>query len=120
MLTARAVFVLHDHQSRIAVFEVAVLAGIALLLIAGYLAWREHGRKKSDRVLFISELVKIVEDMIPEGKGDDFDAGRWVGRWLDTPQPALGGVPPKEFLGTADGRATVRRLLGSIESGAYA
>jgi uncharacterized protein (DUF2384 family) len=69
---------------------------------------------------YIAQLVRLVEDMIPEGKKADFDASKWVDRWLDEPQPALGGKTPRSFLATAEGRNIVRRLLAKLESGAYA
>lgn len=73
----------------------------------------------SERTRFIAELVKMLQDMIPEGQGEGFDAAKWVGRWLKTPQPALAGAAPKDYLDTAEGRTIVKRLLGTIESGAY-
>lgn len=92
----------------------------ALLLWAGYQGLRaRRSKRRSEREKFIRGLVKMLEDMIPESQGEDFDAGRWVARWLETPQPALGGAAPKDYLHTAEGRATVRRLLSAVESGAY-
>ena len=49
----------------------------------------------------------------------DFDAGRWLGEWIERPQPALGGRKPAELIGTPTGVEMVSRLLGSIQSGAY-
>jgi uncharacterized protein (DUF2384 family) len=69
--------------------------------------------------VFIAELAKVLKDMVPEGQGEGFDATKWVARWLETPQPALAGAPPKDYLDTAEGRAIVKRLLGTLESGAY-
>lgn len=76
-------------------------------------------RERGGRDEFIRRLVEMVEDMIPERQGEGFDAGRWTARWLETPQPALAGAAPKDYLDTAEGRAIVKRLLGAIESGAY-
>lgn len=73
----------------------------------------------SERTVFIAELVKTVVDVIPEAQGEDFDPVKWVTRWLATPQPALAGATPNDYLDTADRRAIVRRLLSSLESGAY-
>ena len=75
--------------------------------------------KQDQREMFIADLTKMVEGMIPEGRGSSFDASRWVTHWLVTPQPALSGRTPEELLVTADGRATVRRLLVTMEGGAY-
>jgi putative toxin-antitoxin system antitoxin component (TIGR02293 family) len=49
----------------------------------------------------------------------DFDAAKWLGQWIERPQPALGGRKPAELIGTPTGVEMVSRLLGAIESGAY-
>lgn len=49
----------------------------------------------------------------------DFDGGHWLGRWLENPQPALGGRRPGDLLDTPTGFEVVSRSLGAIESGAY-
>jgi uncharacterized protein (DUF2384 family) len=49
----------------------------------------------------------------------DFDAARWLGKWIYRPQPSLGGRTPAEFVDTPTGFSVVSRLLGAIESGAY-
>ena len=69
--------------------------------------------------MFIADLTKMVEGMIPKGRGSGFDASRWVKHWLVTPQFALSGRTPIELTASADGRAIVRRLLETMESGAY-
>ena len=48
-----------------------------------------------------------------------FDAAKWLGQWIERPQPALGGRKPADLLDTPTGVEVVARLLGSIESGAY-
>lgn len=53
----------------------------------------------------------------PAARG--FDAGKWLGQWIELPQPALGGRRPAELIGTPTGAEIVSRLLGAIESGAY-
>jgi len=64
-------------------------------------------------------LVAQVDLMVAEsGNPDGFDARRWVGAWLETPVPALGGKPA-DFMNTTDGRARVSRLLARAQSGAY-
>lgn len=79
------------------------------------------GSEATERAVFISGLVKAVEDMIPEDTdAPGFDASRWVARWLEEAQPALHGETPASFLDTADGRRLVRKLLGQMESGVYA
>ena len=75
--------------------------------------------KQVSRAKFAADLTKMVEGMIPSGRGPGFDASRWVTRWLATPQCPLGGRTPKELMASVEGRAIVRRLLETMESGAY-
>jgi len=53
----------------------------------------------------------------PDAAG--LDVPRWLGRWIEQPQPALGGRRPAELLDTPTGAEVVTRLLGSMASGAY-
>ena len=53
----------------------------------------------------------------PEARS--FDVGAWLGRWIEVPQPALGGRRPSELLATPTGAGLVLRLLGALESGSY-
>jgi uncharacterized protein (DUF2384 family) len=75
--------------------------------------------EQDQRAMFIADLTKMVEDIIPEARAASFDASRWVTCWLATPQFALGGRTPEELMVSAAGRASVRRLLETMESGAY-
>lgn len=60
----------------------------------------------------------IVENSTsPQAKG--FDSAKWLGQWLERPQPALGGRKPADLIDTPTGVEVVARLLGAIESGAY-
>lgn len=73
-------------------------------------------------VLGVLELINKVEDMVkadPEADTREFDVERWVGHWIQRPQPALGGMAPAELLDTPSGRESVLRVLGAIQSGAY-
>ena len=63
------------------------------------------------------EAMVQVEGETPETQ--HFDAAKWVGEWIQRPQPALGGVTPAELMDTPSGRDAVMRLLGAIQSGAY-
>ena len=49
----------------------------------------------------------------------DFNVSKWLGQWLERPQPALAGRTPAEFLDTPTGHEVVSRLLGAVESGVY-
>jgi uncharacterized protein (DUF2384 family) len=59
----------------------------------------------------------VANSTAPEA--EDFDAARWLGKWIDIAQPALGGRKPSELLDTPTGLEVVLKLLGAIESGAY-
>ena len=48
-----------------------------------------------------------------------FDSAKWLGQWIERPQPALGGRKPADLIDTPTGVELVARLLGSLESGAY-
>jgi putative toxin-antitoxin system antitoxin component (TIGR02293 family) len=72
--------------------------------------------------LGIARLLGMANEIVanstaPEAK--NFDAARWLGQWLEKPQPALGGRRPAELIDTPTGLDVVTRLLGAIESGAY-
>ena len=68
------------------------------------------------------KLLGIAQEIVAnstatEAKG--FDAAKWLGQWIERPQPFLGGRKPADLLDTPTGVEVVARLLGSIESGAY-
>lgn len=76
---------------------------------------------ESERVLGIARLVGQVDNMVREsGNPEGFNAATWVAKWLDRPQPALGGMRPAELMDTADGRGIVSDLIARMQSGAYA
>lgn len=60
----------------------------------------------------------IVENSTASG-AQEFDSAAWLGKWLERPQPSLGGRKPADLIDTPTGVAVVTRLLGSIVSGAY-
>jgi putative toxin-antitoxin system antitoxin component (TIGR02293 family) len=66
-------------------------------------------------------LLAIAQSIADNSTADvsGFDAARWLGRWIERPQPALGGKKPAELLDTPTGVEVVSRVLGAIESGAY-
>jgi putative toxin-antitoxin system antitoxin component (TIGR02293 family) len=74
------------------------------------------------RALNLLRLLAHARDILSDstaGAAEGFDVARWLGRWIETPQPALGGKKPAELLDTARGAAEVDRVLGAIRSGAY-
>ena len=61
---------------------------------------------------------EIVQDSIAP-QAQTFDTAKWLGQWIERPQPALGGHKPSELLDTPTGVAMVTKVLGAIRSGAY-
>ncbi|SHE49944.1 Uncharacterized conserved protein, DUF2384 family [Thermomonas hydrothermalis] len=74
-------------------------------------------------VIGLLDLVNMVEDMLKDmpdmAVPPGFSAEKWVAEWVERPQPALGGVAPIDIMDTPTGRASVMKLLGSLQSGAY-
>ncbi|HEX8755581.1 MAG TPA: antitoxin Xre-like helix-turn-helix domain-containing protein [Steroidobacteraceae bacterium] len=78
-------------------------------------------QEESERILAVVRLIGQVDTMVQEsGDPAGFDAAKWTARWLQDPNPALGGRAPGELLDTADGRGLVSDLLAQQQSGAYA
>ncbi len=68
------------------------------------------------------KLFGIAQGIVSDSTAEEarkFDAAKWLGQWINRPQPSLGGRKPSELLDTPTGVEVVARLLGSIESGAY-
>lgn len=77
--------------------------------------------EQSERVIGLERLVGQVEQMVKQsGDATDFDAGRWLGEWLQRPLPALAGKKPAEFMDTMVGQNLLSKLLSQSQSGAYA
>jgi uncharacterized protein (DUF2384 family) len=90
-------------------------------------------KKMKDKSLFagttgqsmvgLMDLINKVEDMLAaekdNPKAQHFDVQKWVGHWIERPQPALGGLAPAEMMDTPTGRESVMKVLGAIQSGAY-
>lgn len=68
------------------------------------------------KLLGIAQAI-VNNSTAPEAK--NFDAAKWLGQWIERPQPALGGRKPASLVDTPTGLKLVARLLGSIESGVY-
>jgi putative toxin-antitoxin system antitoxin component (TIGR02293 family) len=80
--------------------------------------------EESEKIVGMAKLVGQVQTML-EQSGDpelvqDFDAPKWLAKWLDEPVPALGGKCPSEYMDTIEGQEMVSRLLSMMQTGAYA
>ena len=72
--------------------------------------------------LGLARLLGIAREIVENSTATDarnFDSAKWLGQWLETPQPALGGRRPATLIDTPTGLEVVGKLLGAIESGAY-
>jgi uncharacterized protein (DUF2384 family) len=70
----------------------------------------------------MARLIAKANEMVANStapQARNFDAAKWLGKWIDIAQPALGGRKPSELLDTPTGLDVVLKLLGAIESGAY-
>jgi putative toxin-antitoxin system antitoxin component (TIGR02293 family) len=75
---------------------------------------------ESESALGVARLIGQVETMLAESAdASDFDAAKWLGRWLERPNAALDGARPISYLDTADGRQMVADLLARMQTGAY-
>lgn len=59
--------------------------------------------------LVLLQLLGRAEAL--HGGGPGFDVARWLGTWIEQPQPGLQARRPAQVLGTAEGVAAVRELL---------
>jgi putative toxin-antitoxin system antitoxin component (TIGR02293 family) len=66
----------------------------------------------------LAKARDIVEDSVAS-EAKDFDVAGWLGRWIETPQPALGGKRPSDLLDTEVGARMVERTLGALRSDTY-
>lgn len=72
--------------------------------------------------LGIVKLLGMAQEIFADSTDPaaaEIDVKRWLGAWLQRPQPALGGQAPAQLLDTAAGLAMVERVLGALRSGAY-
>ncbi len=68
------------------------------------------------------KLLGIAQDIVEDSTAadaKDFDTVKWLGQWIERPQPALGGRKPADYLDTPNGVEIVAQLLGAIHSAAY-
>lgn len=126
--------VLRAGIESVALVEIATAVGrsmpelIDLLQLAAHSAVaapRKGSRlstEQSERVLAFLRLIEAADDMvrITTPGSMPFDAPRWVGEWLASPCPALGGRRPAGFTDTLEGFRVLEQLLAQMLSGAYA
>ena len=75
----------------------------------------------SERIIGLMAMIGQVESMTRRlNPSADFDAAKWLGTWLNSPLPALGGLRPGSFLDTMVGQGLLANLIAMTESGAYA
>lgn len=75
----------------------------------------------SEQAVAMARLIGQVQRMVNEsGDPEGFDAAVWLAEWLAEPNPALGGVPPGEYMDTAEGFNLVSDTLARMQTGAYA
>ncbi|RTL28309.1 MAG: DUF2384 domain-containing protein [Burkholderiales bacterium] len=68
------------------------------------------------------KLLGIAQDIVQDStavEARNFDTVKWLGQWIERPQPALGGSKPADYLDTPTGVEIVSKLLGAMRSGAY-
>ena len=76
----------------------------------------------NSRALNLLRLLAHAREILKDStsaEAERFDVARWLGRWIETPQPALGGKKPADLLDTETGASMVERTLGAVRSGAY-
>ena len=76
-----------------------------------------HGGQSAwSRLLALAQAI-VDNSTAPEAEG--FDTAAWLDRWIQLPQPALGGRRPAELMDSVEGFRAVARTLGAIESGVF-
>lgn len=81
---------------------------------------QDQGEKVLEMVRLIGLTQSIISDFGDPELAKDFDAAKWLGEWLERPQPSLGMKKPADFLDTATGIQLVEDLLKRIAVGAFA
>ena len=81
---------------------------------------QDQGEKVLEMVRLIGLTQSIVSEFGDPELARDFDAAKWLGEWLDVPQPSLGMKKPADFLDSATGIQLVEDLLKRIAVGAFA
>lgn len=77
-------------------------------------------KSEGEQILLAVRLISQVQQMINEsGSPEGFDAPSWLANWLAEPNPALGHLPPGEYMDTTEGLNLLNDILARMRSGAY-
>lgn len=104
----------------VSVSHLAEAVGIPKATAARKLA--RHENIDGAAAIALARLLALAGDIVADSTAPEaasFDTARWLGQWIERPQPALGGCKPSELLDTPTGVAMVTKLLGAMRSGAY-
>jgi uncharacterized protein (DUF2384 family) len=78
-------------------------------------------RDESTLVVGLRRLIGQVEIMVAEsGDPEGFNAAKWIAGWMETPNPALAGKCPADYMHLPEGQEMLSQLLAQMQSGAYA
>jgi putative toxin-antitoxin system antitoxin component (TIGR02293 family) len=70
----------------------------------------------------MAKLLGTAKEIVENSTAKEaigFDSATWLGKWLELPQPSLGGRKPGDIIDTPTGVEVVAKLLGAIQSGSY-
>jgi len=82
---------------------------------------RPLSTEEGERVVGVARLIGQVDAIVREsGRANGFDAAHWLADFIEQPNAALDGRPPREMLDTAEGRDLVSGLIAQMQTGAYA
>lgn len=78
-------------------------------------------RGESTLVVGLRRLIGQVEIMVAQsGNPKGFSAAKWVGNWMETPNPSLAGKCPADYMHLPEGQEMLSQLIAQMQSGAYA
>lgn len=118
-LRVRLVRYLADEM-RVPVERVAQWIGLPLEDALNPMPGKALDQDQGMRLLWLARLTGQAQQIVDgASKSAGFNAPVWMGTWLQTPHPALGGASPGEYLRLVDGPQAVSDLLARLQSGAY-
>jgi uncharacterized protein (DUF2384 family) len=103
------------------VFQVLKLPRSSMLRIKKSASQHVLNRDEGSLVLGLRQMIGQVEVMVKEsGAPEGFNAAKWLATWLETPNSALGGRLPADYMHQKEGQELIAQLLSQMQSGAYA